>query len=105
MRAAGQHHDRPAAETAPHQHAGMAGDASTRKSGQVHIGDANGVLHVVDKIAEAGPKHYGRIRLKPAQLLDQNVDGLFHAHLSPRKPRGSSSPMVTVSATPVSSQR
>ena len=71
MRAAGQHQHRRAGKTPGDDLAGMAGDAAPGKAGQVGIGDADGVLDLVDQPAEAGAQHQRGLRREPAEPLDQ----------------------------------
>ena len=82
--------------------AGMAGDAALRKALQLAIGDADRALDLVHEAAEAGTQHQRHLG---AEMPDAVGERGAHFRMSPRKPRGRRSPMVTVSATPVSSHR
>ena len=105
VRAAGEHDDRRAGETAADELAGVAGHAAFRKAGQIGIGDANGIPDLVDQPSEPGAEHQRCLRSEAAEPLDEAIDRFLHFRMSPRKPYGSRSPTVVVSATPVSSQR
>ena len=83
----------------------MAGDAAPREAGQFGIGDPHRVLDLIDQIAETGAKHDRDFRHAAAKPLDQRCHGIRHFRIFPSKPKGSKSPIVTVSTTPASSHR
>src|SRR5690606_38311632 len=94
-----------AGQPARNHHAGMAGNPAHGETGQVAVGDADRVSHLVDEAAEAGAEHERGPGRKTAQLLDQPAGCLAHLSVSPAKPSGSTSRMATVSTTPVWSHR
>ena len=88
VRAAGQHQHRRAGEDARRRPApAWPVTPLLGKAGQVGIGDADGVLDLVDEPAEAGAEHQRRLRRQPAEPLDEMIDALrFISGSRPAKP-------------------